>query len=122
MLFALGKTWADVRSVPDGALSTVPDGPDVAILSVSVSPYPVPVNRLMTVTVSAISSATGADVGGQVLVNGTNVGTTGTPFQHTFRTRRVLIPGTMPREYEIIFPTAIVRAAGFPDTPIDLGF
>jgi hypothetical protein len=32
VLFALGKTWADVRVVPDGGLSTLPDGPDVNLL------------------------------------------------------------------------------------------
>ena len=31
VLFALGKTWADVRSVPDGGLSSLPDGPDVVL-------------------------------------------------------------------------------------------
>jgi hypothetical protein len=44
-LFALGKSWADVRSVPDGALTNIPDGPDVVLLSGSVSPRPMPVNR-----------------------------------------------------------------------------
>jgi hypothetical protein len=122
VLFALGKTWADVRSVPDGALTNVPDGPDVAVLNVSVTPHPVPANRAVTVTVNAINVGTGADVGGQVLVNGTNVGTTGTAFTHTFRTRRIRIPGTVPPEFEIVYPTGIVRAAGFPDTPIDFGF
>ena len=29
VLFALGRTWADVRSVPDGALAGIPDGADV---------------------------------------------------------------------------------------------
>jgi hypothetical protein len=43
VLFALGKSWAYVRSVPDGALTNIPDGPDV-VLPVSVSPHPVPVN------------------------------------------------------------------------------
>ena len=78
-----------------------------------------PLNRAVSVTVNAISSGTGADVGGKVLVNGTNVGTTGTPFTHTFRTRRIRVPGTFPPEFEITYPTGIVRAAGFPDTPID---
>ncbi len=29
ILFAIGKTWDDVRVVPDGGLSSLPDGPDV---------------------------------------------------------------------------------------------
>jgi len=29
VLFALGRTWADVRAVPDGGLAGLPDGPDV---------------------------------------------------------------------------------------------
>ena len=36
VLFALGRSWADVRSVPDGTLTSVPDGPDVVR---SASPY-----------------------------------------------------------------------------------
>jgi hypothetical protein len=28
-LFALGKSWTDVRSVPDGTLVNIPSGPDV---------------------------------------------------------------------------------------------
>jgi hypothetical protein len=121
-LFALGKSWADVYSVPDGALTSVPDGPDVVVLSVSVSPSPVPVNRSVSVTVSAINVGTGADVGGHVLVDGTTVGTTGTPFTHIFRARRIYVPGTAPPQFEITYPTGIVRAAGFPDAPIDFGF
>jgi hypothetical protein len=31
VLFALGKSWADVRVVPDGALSSLPDGTDVVL-------------------------------------------------------------------------------------------
>ena len=29
VLFALGKTWADVRVVPDGGLNSLPDGPNI---------------------------------------------------------------------------------------------
>ena len=69
---------------------------------------------------SAISLGTGTDVLGLVLVDGKNVGTTGTPFTHTFRTRR--ITGPVPTEFEVVYPTGIVRAAGFPDTRVDFGF
>ena len=55
----------------------------------------------MTVTVNATNLGTGTDVAGQVLVDGKNVGTTGTPFTHTFRTRRIRIPGTVPPEFEV---------------------
>lgn len=122
VLFALGKTWADVRSVPDGGLTTVPDGPDVRLFAISVTPYPVPVNRSVTVTVSAPDGTTGVDVHGQVIVNGAAVGTTGTPFSHNFRTRRVRIPGTNPPEWDIIYPTGIVHATGYPDVDIDFGW
>ena len=92
------------------------------VLSVSLSPYPAPVNQSVTVTVSAISPGTSVDVGGQVLVDGKNIGTTGTPFRHTFPKRRIRIPGTIPPEFEVVYPPEIVRTAGFPDTAIDLGF
>jgi hypothetical protein len=29
VLFGLGKTWADVRVVPNGGLMSIPNGPDV---------------------------------------------------------------------------------------------
>jgi hypothetical protein len=121
VLAALGRTWADVRSVPDGGLTDIPDGPDVTLLQVSTTPYPVPINRSVTVTIHAIDSATGTDVQGQVLVDGTAVGTTGTPITHTFRLRRVRIPGTPP-EWDFISPTVTVRAPGFGDTEVDCGF
>lgn len=121
-LFALGRTWADVRSVPDGALTDVPDGPDLGTLHVTVSPHPVPPNRSVTVTVTAVDPATGADVGGQVLVDDVAVGTTGVPFTHTFRVRRIRIPGPPPPDFELISPVGVVRAAGYPAVPIDFGF
>jgi hypothetical protein len=121
VLQALGKTWADVRSVPDGALVGVPDGPDIDILTVSVVPFPVPLNRQVTVTVSAVNSS-GAAVTGDVLVDRSVAGATGTPFTRTFRTRRVRVPGPPPPEWEIVFPEVTVRAAGFPDTPVDCGW
>jgi hypothetical protein len=117
----LGKSWADVRSVPDGALGSLPDGPDVVIppaLEVSVQPYPVPPNRSIQVTVTATDSATAAAVSGRVLVDGADVGPTNTRFTYTFRTRRI----GRPPDVEIIFPTVTVRAAGYPDADVDCGF
>jgi hypothetical protein len=122
VLSALGKTFADVRVVPDGALSSIPTGPDVQILQVSVTPYPVPLNRAVTVTVNASDPATSSNVAGQVTINGQNVATTNTPFQYTFRSRRILVDPGPPREFEIIYPEGTVNAADYPETPIDFGF
>ena len=122
VLFALGKTWGDVRAVPDGALLGVPDGPDVNLLTISVTPHPVPLSRPVSVTVSATDITSGNAAQGSVIVDGATLGTTGTPFTHTFRPHRVLIPGTHPPEWDITYPTGIVRAAGYPDAPIDFGF
>jgi hypothetical protein len=122
VLFALGKSWADVRSVPDGGLATIPDGPDLRILQLTVSPYPVPLNRSVSVTVDAVDISTSANVQGDVVVDGTVVGTTGTPFTHTFRPKRTRIPGPPPPEWEITLPEGTVRATGYSDTPIDFGF
>ena len=93
----------------------------VRTLAVTVTPYPVPTNRAVTVTVSANDLSTGAAVAGQVLVDGKVVGSTNTPFTRTFRTRRVLV-STNPREWEVIYPTGVVQATGYPDTAIDFGF
>ena len=122
MLSALGKTWADVRAVPDGALTGIADGPDVNLLTVSVTPHPVPLSRQVSVTVSAADMTSGTAVPGTVIVDGVALGPTGTPFTHTFQPHRVLIPGTRPPEWDITYPSGLVRAAGYPDAPIDFGF
>jgi len=122
VLTALGKTWADVRAVPDGALAGIPDGPDVNRLTVAVSPYPVPLNRSVSVTVSATDMTSGTAVPGDVVVDGVTLGNVGTAFTHTFRQRRLRIPGSRPPEWDITYPTGVVRAAGYPPTPIDFGF
>jgi hypothetical protein len=116
----LGRTWADVKVVPDGALAGLPDGADVVLpptLTVSIEPYPLTVNRQVTTTVSATDQGTGAPVAGRVIVNGSDVAATNTPFAHTFRTRRV----GHPPDVEIVFPTVTVRAAGYPETDVDTG-
>jgi hypothetical protein len=116
----LGRSWADVRLVPDGALTNVPDGPDVVVqptLAVSVQPHPVPANRAITATVAATEQGTGGLVAGRVLVDGNDVAATNTPFTHTFRARRV----GRPPNVDLIFPTVTVRAAGFPDADVDTG-
>jgi hypothetical protein len=72
----------------------------------------------VAVTVSAISLGTGTDVGGQVMVDGKSVGTTGMPFTHTFHTRRIRITGTVPPEFEVVsrpgscpLPASRIRAS-----------
>ena len=122
VLTALGRSWADVRPVPDGGLATVPDGPDVQLFTVSVTPYPVPLNRSVSVQVDATDMSTGAAVQGQVVIDGVVRGQTGSAFTHTFRARRIRIPGTHPPEFDVEFPTGMVQSTGYPDAPIDFGW
>jgi hypothetical protein len=122
VLFALGKSWADVRSVPDGGLLTVPDGPDMQLLVISVTPHPVPTDRSVSVTVQAVDASTNADVQGEVYIDGVSVGATGVPFTHTFHVQRKRVPGSHPPEWDVTYPTGFVRAVGYPDAPLDLGF
>jgi hypothetical protein len=74
----------------------------------------------VTVTVSAINLGTGTDVGDQVLVAGKNVGTTGTPFTHTFRTRRIRIPVAVPPEFEVVYQSGW-RSPTAPTPPQETG-
>jgi hypothetical protein len=121
VLSALGKTWADVRSVPDGGLMNVPDGPDVNLLTATVDPYPVPLDQAVAVTVRARDVSSGADVAGSVIVDGATVGQTGTPFTHTYRPRRRRV-SVRPPEWEITYPAGRVTAPGYPDVQLDFGF
>ena len=122
VLFALGRSWGDVRSVPDGALTGIPDGPDVVMLTTSASPLPLPTNRTVTATVTATDSGSGAPVAGRVLVNGVDTAPTNIAFQHLFRAIRHKVPGSAPPEFEFTYPTVTVRAQGYPDTDVDCGF
>ncbi len=122
VLFGLGKTWADVRSVPDGGLSGVPSGPNLSLLHVSVKPYPMPVNRSLSVTVSATDIVSGAGVAGDVIVDGVVIGPTNQAFTHTFKTRRVLVDPGPPRVFETVYPNGVVRAKDYPEVAIDFGF
>jgi hypothetical protein len=83
VLSALGKSWSDVRIVPDGGLSSLPDGVDVNLLQVEVT-KPIPINRPVTITVTASDSSTGSPVAGQVQIDGTVVANTNTPFSYRF--------------------------------------
>jgi len=121
VLFALGKTWADVRAVPDGGLNSLPDGPDVNLLHIDVKPYPVPLNSAVTITVKASDLSTGSPVAGQVKIDGVAVGNTNTAFTYTFKSQRRRI-SVRPPEWEVTYPVGVVSAPGYPDTPIDFGF
>lgn len=121
VLASLGKTWADVRVIPDGALGNIPTGQDVRVLLLNATPYPIRVNRAVTVTVQATDSATGSNVTGQVKIDGKIVADTNTPFTYTFRTKRKLV-SKHPPEWEVTYPTGAVSASGYPERPIDFGF
>jgi|tagenome__1003787_1003787.scaffolds.fasta_scaffold20865982_2 hypothetical protein len=122
VLTALGRTWADVRTVPDAALDRVPIGPDVVVLQVGVTPYPVPVNRATTLRVSATDTGTGAAVAGDVFVENARIGATNSAITTTIRarTRRIRLPdGSF--DVEVIPPRVSVRAPGYPPVDVDLG-
>jgi hypothetical protein len=122
VLFSLGRTWSDVRVVPDGALSGIPDGPDVVQIAVSVAPYPVPLNRVVSLTVSTKDAASGTAMAGRVLVNGVDKGATNTALSLTLRSTRKLVPGSIPREFEIAYPRVTARVPGYADMAVDCGF
>jgi hypothetical protein len=116
-LFDLGRTWADVKVVPDGALTGFPNGPDLYTLDVTVSPFPVPTNRAVTVTFSAVNSS-GAAQNGTVKANGAVIGHTNVALTHTFTTTRRRLDG----EWEVIYPTVTVTVPGFPTVTADCGW
>lgn len=117
VIFALGKTWADVKVVPDGALMGFPDGAPVYTLSVSVAPYPVPTNRAVTVTFTAVDSS-GAAQAGTVKENGHAIGTTNAAFSHTFKTTRRQLGG----DWEVFYPTITVSVPNFAEATVDCGW
>jgi hypothetical protein len=118
VLTAIGKTWADVRVVPDGGLSSLRDGPDVNVLRVGVTPYPVPLNRSVSVKFTTTDVTTGGAVAGKVKSDGVIIGDTNVTLRHTFRPRRV----GHPPDVEQIPPVVTVAGPGFPDRVVDCGF
>jgi hypothetical protein len=117
VLFGIGKTWDDVRVVPDGALTSIPDGPDLDLLTVSVTPYPVPVNRSISVEFTATNTE-GNPVSGTVKANGTVIGNTNTTITTTFKTTRKRLGG----DWEVTYPVVTVGAPNYPPTDVDCGW
>jgi hypothetical protein len=122
-LDAIGRSSADVRSVPDEALKNIPTGPPISVPLVGVSPMPVPLNAPVQVVVSAVDPATQSPVAGMVKIDGQQVGNTNTPFTHTFRvTRRRVRNPDGSWDIVIVEPTGIVSAPGHLDAVIDFGW
>lgn len=123
VLFALGESWADVRVVPDSGLDGFPNGSDVDLLQVNVTPHPVPLNRAVPVAVHATSLSPGSSVVGKVKIDGKVVGVANTnaPFSYTFQPKRRRV-SVRPPEWEVTFPIGVVVAPGYPNAPIDFGF
>lgn len=118
VLTALGFSWADVRSVPDGALMGIPDGPDLNLFTASVTPFPVALNRAVRVTFATVDVSTGQPVAGKVKENGAVIGDTNVGFTHTFKPTRKRIGG----QWETFSPVITVSVAGFADVDVDCGF
>jgi hypothetical protein len=93
-------------------------------MAVTVQPRPVPIRTAVTVTVRAVDADSGAPVDGTVTINNTVAGRTNTAFTYTFiATRtRVFDPELRIYTYDVVMPTGVVTAAGYPTTPIDFGF
>jgi hypothetical protein len=117
VLFGIGKTWADVRVVPDGGLGSIPDGPDLNLLTTGVTPYPVPVNHVVNVTFST-TDATGSAIAGTVKQDGVLIGNTNTTLSHKFTTTRRRVD----RQWEVTYPVVTVVVPGNPETEIDCGW
>jgi hypothetical protein len=106
-----------VKVVPDGALVGFPDGVPVNLLSLSVTPNPVPTGRAVIVTFNAVDSS-GAPQPGIVKLNGQSIGTTNTAFSYTFRTTRKRVDG----EWEIIYPIVNVSVPNYAEEAVDCGW
>ena len=88
------------------------------VLVTTVSPFPVTLNRFVTVTVRVVEFNTNTPVAATIRVNGTSVGTANTPFTFRFATRRV----GRPPNVEIVNPQGTATAPGFQSAGIDFGF
>jgi endonuclease/exonuclease/phosphatase family metal-dependent hydrolase len=92
-------------------------------LRTAVKPYPVPLGAPAVLTVSALDAASGAPVGGEVLVNGARVAATNTPFETTLRQerRREFDPDRHRWIMTVVNPEVSVTADTYPAESVDLG-
>jgi hypothetical protein len=106
---------------PDLAIVVQPAPPALKAMTASVKPYPVPVRRAVSIIVSAVDSATGASISGNVLFDGNPVGTTGTAFITTIPVQREFNPVT--RKWMLVPapPNGTVTAPGYASGQIDFG-
>jgi len=102
---------------------------EVPLAHLTVAPVTVAVDQPVTVTVAATDADTAAIVNGAVVFDGTQVGTTATPFTWTFGTNiewvmEIDVRGKPHRvPHHAVNPVeAVVRAEGYYDTRIPLSF
>jgi hypothetical protein len=88
----------------------------ISTMLIGITPFPVPFLKTVQATISAINEQTGAPVAGRVRVDGTDIGPTNTPITTIFRLKRD------PFLDELVAPTVVVRAFGYNDTRVDMGF
>jgi hypothetical protein len=88
----------------------------VSTMNTDIMPLPIPINRTVTVTVSAKNAQTGGLVSGRVKIGSTDVGPTNTPFSTIFK------PKPVGAEGELVMPTVTVSAFGYRSTTVDTGF
>jgi endonuclease/exonuclease/phosphatase family metal-dependent hydrolase len=106
-----------------GDLRLAAPPPPARELRTSLVPFPVPLDAAMTFTVSAVDAATDAAVAGEVFLNGHAVAATNTPFMAAVRQERRWEFDPELREWVMvpINPVMTVKAAGYPETPVNLG-
>jgi hypothetical protein len=118
-----------VRIVPDGALAGIPDGPMIPLpanqLAVSVRPYPLPIDKSVTITVTAVDSVTQAPVQGTVVINNFNADGMHVRIQFPTNTPRQLIlhRGKATTDEAVRpYPDGSVSAPGYQTELLDMGF
>ena len=115
-MFTFGVTPpVAVVSAPFYADASITWPLSISTMVTSITPFPVPMNRTVQATISAVNEQTGAPVAGRVRINRIDVGPTNTPITTIFKTTRTV-------ELEIIGPAVDVTAFGYRTTFVDIGF
>jgi hypothetical protein len=98
-------------------------------MTVTAAPWPTPVNAPVTLDVRATDDLSGAPVAGTVTITHPRRPGTGPPTVETFATnvrftttlRAVFVRGRPGGDPDVLYSTAVARAPGYADVPVDFG-